>query len=113
MIIFDPCCKQPASADFSRSLSFLTVGLDNLKLIRSAGWQWLTRLEHNRHVNPDRTGNIPLNQVDIPQEGCSVHLKGYGMIKVFKIVKTDTDIEYWASSDLDMSDLIRMPSFLG
>jgi hypothetical protein len=29
------------------------------------------------------------------------------MIKVFKIVKTDADIEYWASSDLDMSDLMQ------
>jgi len=37
-----------------------------------------------------------LNQVDIYQTGRSVHLKGYGMIKVFKIVRTDADIEYWA-----------------
>jgi hypothetical protein len=31
-------------------------GLDNLKLIRSFGWVWLTRLKSNRKVNPDRTG---------------------------------------------------------
>ena len=37
-----------------------------------------------------------------------VHLKGYGMIKSFKIVRTDADIEYWASSDLSMSDLMRL-----
>ena len=37
-----------------------------------------------------------------------VHLKGYGMIKAFKIVRTDADIEYWASSDLSMSDLMRL-----
>jgi hypothetical protein len=30
------------------------------------------------------------------------------MIKVFKIVRTDTDIDYWASSDLQMSDLMRL-----
>ena len=84
------------------------ASLKNLKLIRSVGWQWLTRLEHNRHVNPDRTGNIPVNQVDIPQAGRPVHLKGYGMIKVFKIVRTDADIEYQASSSLDTSDLIRL-----
>jgi putative transposase len=28
------------------------------------------------------------------------------MIKIFKIVRTDADIEYWASSDLDMSGLM-------
>jgi hypothetical protein len=55
------------------------ASLENLKLIRSLGWHWLTRLEHNRHVDPDRTGNISLNQVDIPQSGRSVHLKGYGL----------------------------------
>lgn len=84
------------------------ASLKNLKLIRSFGWQQLTRLEHNRHVNPDRTGNIPVNQVDIPQAGRPVHLKGYGMIKLFKIVRTDADIEYQASSSLDTSDLIRL-----
>lgn len=84
------------------------ASLKNLKLIHSFGWQWLTRLEHNRHVNPDRTGNIPVNQVDISRAGRPVHLKGYGMIKVFKIVRTDADIEYRASGSLDTSDLIRL-----
>jgi hypothetical protein len=65
-------------------------------------------LEHNRHVDPDKTRNILLNHIDTPQSGRSVHLKGYGMIKVFKIVRTDADIEYWASSDLDMSDFMRL-----
>lgn len=84
------------------------ASLENLKLIRQAGWQQLTRLEHNRHADPNRTGNILLNQVDIPQPGRSVHLKGYGMIKVFKIVRTDADIDCWASSDLQISDLMRL-----
>lgn len=82
--------------------------LKNLKLMRSFEWRWLTRLEHNRHVNPDRTGNRPLNQVDIAAEGTRVHLKGYGLITVFKIVRTNTDIEYWATNDLAMSDLGRL-----
>lgn len=84
------------------------ASLTNLKLIRRLEWRWLTRLEHNRHVNPDRTGNRPLNQVDLAEEGTIVHLKGYGLIKVFKIVKTDDDIEYWATSDLEMFDLMRL-----
>ena len=32
-----------------------------------------------------------------------MHLKGYGWIKVFKIVGTNGDFEYWATSDLDMT----------
>ena len=31
------------------------AGLDNLKLIRSFGWHFLTRLKSNRHVNPDKS----------------------------------------------------------
>jgi len=55
--------------------------LDNLKLIRSFKWHWLTRLKSNRHVNPDRTGNIPVSEVNISEQGTRIHLKGYGFIK--------------------------------
>ncbi len=38
-----------------------------------------------------------------------VHLmKGYGWIKVFKIVSPNGDIEYWATSDLSMNELYRL-----
>ena len=84
------------------------ASLANLKLIRSLDWRWLTRLEANRLVNPDRTANRPLNQVDLAEAGTVVHLQGYGLIKVFKIVRTDDDIEYWATNDLQMNDLQRL-----
>jgi hypothetical protein len=84
------------------------ASLKNLKLIRSLQWRWLTRLEHNRLVNPDRSGNRPLSQVDFAPAGTMVHLKGYGLIKVFKIVKTDDDIEYWATDDQQMTELTRL-----
>ena len=60
--------------------------LENLKTIRSHSWLWLTRLKRNRLVNPDGTGNRPLEQLDLAATGTIVHLKGYGMVKVFKIV---------------------------
>jgi len=37
-----------------------------------------------------------------------VHLKGYGLVKVFRIDAPDGDIEYWASSYLGMDGLQRM-----
>lgn len=37
------------------------ASLENLKAIRTLGWQWLTRLKENRHVNPDGEGNRPLS----------------------------------------------------
>jgi putative transposase len=83
-------------------------GLPNLKLIRSLKWTWLTRLKENRLVNPDRTCNRAIREVAIAETGTILHLKDYGMIKVFKIVATDGDIEYWATSDLQMGELTRV-----
>jgi putative transposase len=82
--------------------------LENLKLIRAYGWTWLTRLKRNRLVNPDRTGNRPLYETELAATGTVVHLKGYGFIKVFKIVAPDGDIDYWATNDLEMSHLKRL-----
>lgn len=82
--------------------------LDNLKLIRSYGWIWLTRLKRNRHVNPDNIGNRPLTEAELAATGTVVHLKGYGLIKVFKIVAPDGDIDYWATNDLNLSELRRL-----
>lgn len=79
------------------------AGLENLKLIRECDWHWLTQLKGNRQVSIDRTGNRPLSDILIPLGGRRVHLKGYGWIKVFKTVGTDGDVEYWATSQLDMT----------
>lgn len=81
--------------------------LDNLKLLRTLGWAWLTRLKSNRLVNKDRQGTRPLYRSDIAATGTEVWLPGYGLVKVFKIVAPDGDIAYWASSDLAMTDLTR------
>ncbi len=82
--------------------------LENLKRIRTHGWNWLTRFKHNRHVNPDGKGNRPLSEVEIEATGTVVHLKGYGFVKVFKIVAKDGDVEYWATNNLRLEELQRL-----
>jgi hypothetical protein len=82
--------------------------LPNLKKIRSFQWIWLTRLKANRLINPDRQGLVAISQVEIGEDGRIVHLQGYGLIRVFKIVAPDGDIEYWASNDLKMNELRRI-----
>lgn len=84
------------------------ASLDNLKAIRDYGWRWLTQLKSNRLVNLNRTGNRPLSESELTEYGTIVHLKGYGLIKVFKIVTPDGDSEYWATNDLDMDELTRL-----
>jgi hypothetical protein len=71
--------------------------LENLKLLLGFTWHWLTRLKSNRSVNPDNTANVPVETVEIPAEGRVVHLKGYGMVRVFRIVAKDGDTEHWAN----------------
>jgi putative transposase len=78
-------------------------GLDNLKLLRSLGWHWLTQLKSNRQVSIDHSGNQAISDILIPPQGCQVHLKGYGWIKVFRTVGTNGDAEHWATSQLDMT----------
>ena len=94
---------QPAYVLFDSWYSSLA----NLKLIRQLGWQWLTRFKKNRQVNPDRTGNRPIEQVAIPPEGRVVHLRGYGLIKVFRIEAKKGRVEYWATSNLALSPAQR------
>jgi hypothetical protein len=95
--------------------------LENLKLIRRYQWIWLTRFKRNRHVNLDGTANRPLSEVKIASTGTVVHLKGYGLVKVFKIVAPNEertsevasdvplcsvgDIDYWATNNLDLNEL--------
>lgn len=81
--------------------------LENLKSIQQYNWSWLTQLKSNRHVDPDRTGNRAVRDISITSEGTVVHLKGYGLTKVFRIVTTDGDTEHWATNDVDMTSTSR------
>lgn len=95
---------QPACVSFDSWYS----SLDNLKLMRSYEWLWLTRLKSNRLVSLNFGGNRPVADQAIAESGTILHLKGYGLINVFKVVTPDGDSEYWATNDLRMSDLVRL-----
>jgi putative transposase len=95
---------QPACVVFDSWYS----GIENLKVLRSFQWIWLTRLKANRHVNPDRQGLRPISAVEIGEQGRVVWLEGYGLIRVFKIVPPDGDIELWATNKVEMDGLERI-----
>jgi putative transposase len=83
-------------------------GLENLKQLRGLDWRWLTRLKKNRRVNRDRQGLKAIEATTIEAGGTVVHLEGYGLIRVFRIVSRDGDTEYWATDDLAMDELERL-----
>ncbi len=64
--------------------------LKNLKAIRDHGWIWVTTLRKNRKVNRGDS----LEDLNIPDEGLEVHLRGYGWITVFKFVAKNGRIDY-------------------
>ena len=84
------------------------TSLENLKQIARFDWKWLAPLKFNRRVNPDRTGLRAVQHVAIAAGGTIVHLEGYGLVNVFLIVAKDGGKEYWATNNLEMTELERL-----
>ena len=53
---------------------------------------------------PTAAGNRRLDACAVAEGGTRVHLQGDGFVVVFRIVSTDGDTEYWATSDLTMGE---------
>jgi len=84
------------------------ASVDNLKLVRSLGWHFLTRLKANRQI---RVGEGNLQAVSdtglTGGDGTLCWLKGFGEIKVFRVRATDGTSEYWATSLREMTEAER------
>ena len=74
--------------------------LDNIKSVRSHGWDWVMSLRSNRLVNKP---HVQIRTLEIPDEGLVVHLKGYGWIKLFRFVAKHGRTDYIGTSKLDLS----------
>ena len=83
------------------------ASLANLEAVRAAGWRWLTQLRGNRLVTPDGLSKRPLAECAIAEAGSRVHLQGYGLVRVFRLVAPDGDTAHWATNDLELGELRR------
>lgn len=83
------------------------ASLENLKRVRGHGWLRLTRLRGDRIVSPEDRRARPLDEVAVSATGTVLHLRGYGMVCVFRIDAPDGDTEYWATNDLAMDAGMR------
>lgn len=68
--------------------------LDNVKCIRDLEWDWVMGLRKNRIINRGEK----LGEIDIPEEGVKVHLRGYGWIVVFRFVAKNGRTDYFGTS---------------
>jgi hypothetical protein len=82
--------------------------IENLKLVRSLNWHFLTRLKSNRQINFNRSGLQAVSEAGLcGGDGTVVWLKGFGEIKVFRVRATDGAAEYWATSLHRMTEAER------
>jgi hypothetical protein len=81
--------------------------LENLKWVRDFGWDWLTCLKSNRQVSLRPGEQQAVSELDIPDTGMRVHLRGYGSVKVFRTVDPHGNADYWATSRLGMTEAQR------
>lgn len=84
------------------------AGVENLKRVRACGWVFLTRFKGNRKVRLAHGPATPLAQVPLETAGTVVWLPGFGEVKVFRVVATNGDTEYWATNDLATDALQRL-----
>jgi len=83
-------------------------GLENLKAVRGYGWKFLARMTGNRRARLDRGAPRRVDEQPIAAAGTIVHLPGFGLVKVFRIVATDGDTQHWVTNDLEMGELERL-----
>jgi hypothetical protein len=82
--------------------------VENLKLCRSLGWHFLTRLKANRQIRVSGGGLQAVSQAGLTGgDGTLLWLKGFGEIKVFRVRATDGTSEYWATSLRAMTERER------
>jgi putative transposase len=67
------------------------ASLENLKQVRDLGWLWLTRWRGDRKVSSADRRERALDDVPVSGEGTVLHLRGYGLVKVFRIDAPDGD----------------------
>ena len=80
------------------------TSLNNLWQLKRMGWRWFARLKENRLVCTDPRGTEfeAISAIEIPEEGRVVQLKDYGPVRVFRTVRADGEVRYWATDDLKM-----------
>jgi len=82
--------------------------LKNLKVLRRLHGAFLTRLKANRLVTLEpKAAAAPIAEVAIPPGGRVVHLRGYGFVRVFRMVAPDGDTDDWVTNQLDMTEAQR------
>ena len=82
--------------------------IENLKLVRSLSWHFLTRLKANRQIRSTGGKLQSVSEVGLAGgDGTLCWLKDFGELKVFQVRATDGTSEYWATGLNEMAETER------
>lgn len=83
------------------------AAVDTLHLINNYGWIFVCGLKGNRTVfTKEESGKMKrwhLNELSIPQEGRIVHLKDFGLVRVFLLIAPNGKEEYYCTNNLNLT----------
>lgn len=77
--------------------------LKTLQLLRKYNWTFIAGLKSDRLVSFKPKEFMHVSEVDIPVDGLTVHLYKFGLVKVFKVARTEKDIRYYATNNLNLN----------
>jgi hypothetical protein len=84
------------------------ASVENLKLCRSFGWHFLTRLKSNRRIRVSGGKLQPVSEAGLTGgNGTICWLKDFGEVKIFRLFATDGTAEYWATDARQMTERER------
>lgn len=83
------------------------ASVENLKLVRSLNWTFVTRLKTNRKIRIDRGPATAVSEQPIAATGTIVWLPEFGLVRVFRVVAPDGDTTHWVTNDLGMDPMVR------
>lgn len=105
-------CHDMIESAYQRGFQNITVLMDcaysdlgALKQIRRYQWIFITGLKSNRIVSLAPHKHQPISAV-ATEEGIICHLRGFGLIKVIKLVRPNKDIDYLATNDISLSSTV-------
>lgn len=77
--------------------------VDTLKLVTSYGWKFVAWIKANRKVSFTAHNQQAVADIPLPTSGAIVWLRGFGKVKVIKLVRSAHDIDYLVTNDVSLS----------
>jgi len=83
------------------------ASVENLKLIRTLEWTFLTLLPTNRKVRLDHGPAKAVSEQPIAANQTMVWLPEFGLVRVFRVVAPNGDTTHWCTNDLTLEPMAR------